>query len=144
MKVKIKTLTDKAKIPEYQTKGSAGFDFHSIDKVKVDAGTTKVIRTGIALDIPEGYELQIRPRSGLSAKTPLRIANAPGTIDSDYKEEILIIVDNISNNQANSYVINEGDRIAQGVLCKVEQAELELSNIFSSTERKGGLGSTGI
>lgn len=144
MKLKIKKTENRARIPHYQTKGSAGFDLHSIDTVSVAAGSTVKVRTGLAFEIPEGYELQIRPRSGMSAKTKVRISNSPGTVDSDFTGEVMIIVDNISQNQADSYRIQEGDRIAQAVLQKVEQAEFELVDKLSDTQRgSGGFGSTG-
>lgn len=144
MKLKIKKLESRAKIPYYQTKGAAGFDLHSIDTVSIQAGSTMLVRTGLAFEIPEGYELQIRPRSGMSAKTKVRISNSPGTIDSDYRGEVKIIVDNISQNQADSYRIQEGDRIAQAILQKVEQAEFEQVDELSNTKRgSGGFGSSG-
>lgn len=144
MKVKVVRTEDRGIIPRYQTSGSAGFDFHSIDTITVAAGKTVVVRTGIAMQIPEGYELQIRPRSGLSARSKIRISNSPGTIDSDYTGEIRIIIDNISQNQADSFRINEGDRIAQGVLKKVERAEFDVVGELDDTERgSGGFGSTG-
>ena len=136
-------IENRAIIPEYQTSGSAGFDLHSIDTTNVPAGKTVKIRTGLAFDIPEGYELQIRPRSGLSATSKIRVSNSPGTIDSDFKSEVLIILDNISQNQADSFRVKEGDRIAQAVLKKVERAELEEVDTLSQTGR-GALGSTGI
>lgn len=143
MKIRIKKTEDRAQIPAYQSEGAAGFDFHSIDSITIPANGTVKVRTGIAMEIPQGYELQIRPRSGMSAKTKIRVANAPGTIDSDFRGEILIILDNISQNQADSFRVNEGDRIAQGVLQKVNQAEFEVVNSLSETERgEGGFGST--
>ncbi len=145
MKIKIKKTESRAQIPFYATKGSAGFDIHSIDSLTVAAGSTMKIRTGLSFEIPEGYELQIRPRSGMSAKTKIRISNSPGTIDHDYRGEVMIIVDNISQNQADSYRINEGDRIAQAVLKKVERAEFEIVEKLSSTNRgSNGFGSTGF
>lgn len=144
MKLKIKKTSDRARVPFYATKGSAGFDLHAIDTMTVPAGGTVKVRTGLAFEIPEGYELQIRPRSGMSAKTKVRISNSPGTLDSDFRGEVLIIVDNISQNQADSYRIQEGDRIAQAVLQKVEQADFELVEELSETQRgSGGFGSTG-
>jgi dUTP pyrophosphatase len=143
MKLKVKKLEDRAILPKYQTNGASGFDLHSIDTTSVPAGKTMMVRTGLAFDIPEGYELQIRPRSGLSSQSKLRVANSPGTIDSDYKKEVVIIIDNISQNQAESYKINQGDRIAQAVLKKVERADLELVDFFQDTDREG-FGSTGI
>ena len=144
MKLKIKKTSDRAKVPFYATSGSAGFDLHAIDTMTVPAGGTVKVRTGLAFEIPEGYELQIRPRSGMSAKTKVRISNSPGTLDSDFRGEVLIIVDNISQNQADSYRIQEGDRIAQAVLQKVEQADFELVEELTETQRgSGGFGSTG-
>jgi dUTP pyrophosphatase len=144
MKVKVVKTEENAILPKYQTSGAAGFDFHSLNSVNIPAGSTIKLRTGIAMQIPEGYELQIRPRSGVSAKTKIRIANAPGTIDSDYTGEIMIIIDNISQNQADSFRINQGDRIAQGVLKQVERAEFEVVGELDDTDRgSGGFGSTG-
>jgi dUTP pyrophosphatase len=142
MKVKIKKLEDRAILPVYKTRGAAGFDFHAIDTVVVPAGGTVKIRTGIAVELPEGYEIQVRPRSGLSATTSLRVANSPGTIDSDYTQEIYIIMDNINQNGASSIRIDAGDRVAQGVLQKVEQAEFVETQELTDTGR-GGFGSTG-
>lgn len=82
MKVKIKKLNKLAQIPQYQTKGASGFDLHSIEEIGINPNTTVLIPTGLAFEIPKGYELQIRPRSGISLKTKLRIANSPGTVDS--------------------------------------------------------------
>lgn len=145
MKVRVKKVEQRAIIPKYQTSGSAGFDLHSIDTVSIPAGKTMLIRTGLAFEIPEGYELQIRPRSGLSAKTKIRVSNSPGTLDSDFRAEVLIILDNISQNQADSFKVNQGDRIAQAVLQKVEQASFEICEELSSTQRgDGGFGSTGL
>ena len=145
MQIKIKRIEQRSIIPKYATSGAAGFDFHSIDTISIPAGGTAKVRTGLAMEIPEGYELQIRPRSGLSAKTKLRVSNSPGTIDADYRGEILILLDNISQNQADSIRIMAGDRIAQGVLQKVEQASFEEVTSLSETERgEGALGSTDI
>jgi dUTP pyrophosphatase len=143
MKVKIKKLNERATVPKYQSKGAAGFDLHALDTVSVRPNTTSLIRTGLGFEIPRGYELQIRPRSGLSAKTPLRVANSPGTVDSDYRGEVQIIIHNSSTNPINSITINEGDRIAQGVLVPVIQAEFEEVSELSDTERgNGAFGST--
>ncbi len=141
LKIKIKKLHKDAVIPMYATKGSAGFDIHTVNESCIKAGDTQIIKTGLSFEILEGYELQIRPRSGLSAKTKLRISNAPGTIDSDFRGEVGIIIDNIGKEDL---VINKGDRIAQAVLCPVIQAEFEEVEELSSTERsEGGFGSTG-
>jgi len=144
MKVKIKKLEDRAIIPEYKSEGAAGFDFHAIDSITVPAGRSMKVRTGIAMEIPAGYEVQIRPRSGLSANTSLRVSNSPGTLDSDFRGEIMILIDNIDQNGASSVRIDAGERIAQGVLQKVEQIEFIEVDELSETERgEGGFGSTG-
>ena len=145
MKVKIKKLHEDAIIPKYQTSGAAGFDLHALEDVYIPAGHTKLIKTGLSFEIPHGFELQIRPRSGLSLKTKLRVANSPATIDSDYRGDVGIIVDNIENkdNVFSSLQINKGDRIAQGVICPIIQAEFEESDELSDTSRgSGGFGST--
>jgi len=142
MIIKVKQTESRSIITRYQTDGSAGFDLHSIDDINVPAGGTAKIRTGLAFEIPEGYELQIRPRSGMSANTKIRVSNSPGTIDSDYTSEVLILLDNISQNQADSYRVKRGDRIAQAVLQKVEQADFQVVDDLIHTGR-GGLGSTG-
>lgn len=146
MKIKIKKLNQDATIPMYATSGSAGFDFHSIEDVNIYPGQTIAIKTGLSFEIPTGYELQVRPRSGLSLKTNLRISNSPGTIDSDYRGEVCIIVDNIdfSSETKASYEIKKGDRIAQGVICPIQQVEFEEVEELDRTERgESGFGSTG-
>lgn len=139
--IKIKKLHPDAVIPQYQTEGSAGFDFHTVEEVVIPEYGTKLVRTGLAFEIPKGYEIQIRPRSGLSLKTSIRIANSPGTIDSDYRGEIGIIVDNIANHTT---VIKKGERIAQGVLNQISQADFTEVDELDTTKRgEGGFGSTG-
>ena len=103
MKLKVKRLEERSILPKYQTAGASGFDLHSLDSISVPSGNRMRIRTGLAFAIPEGYELQIRPRSGLSADSDLRISNAPGTIDSDYFQEIIILVDNISKCKSDNH-----------------------------------------
>ena len=142
MKVKVinKSVND---LPFYATKGSAGMDVYSNEELELAPLSTTIVKTGLFVKIPEGYEIQVRPRSGLSAKSSLRIANSPGTIDSDYLGEIGIIIDNISDTY--HHLIKKGERIAQLVLKKVEQIEWEEVEEFSEiTERNtGGFGSTG-
>ena len=142
MKVKIINKS-KNNLPFYATKGSAGMDVYSNEELELGPLSTTIVKTGLFVKIPEGYEIQVRPRSGLSAKSSLRIANSPGTIDSDYLGEIGIIIDNTS--QTFSYTVKKGERIAQLVLKKVEQIEWEEVEEFSEiTERNtGGFGSTG-
>lgn len=153
--------------PEYKHVGDSGMDIRSIEKVIIGPGETKLIHTGIRLGIPKGYEVQIRPRSGVSLKTNLHIANSPGTIDSSYTGELGIIVRNLSqkyiadeksnyimsidgveNCEHATYIIPEGFRIAQMVVCKVEEATLirvENEDELKDTSRGGGgFGSTGL
>lgn len=143
-KVKFKKLNDAALLPVYATEEAAGFDFYAVEDIVIPAGETRIVKTGLACELPAGYEMQIRPRSGLSAKTGLRIANAPGTIDSDYRGEIGIIV---WNTESKDYEVEKGTRIAQGVVAKVERLDLvEIvgEDELSSTARgAGGFGHTG-
>ena len=141
--VKIKKLIDSARIPEYKTPQSAGFDFYAVvdGVIELDPSEIRTIRTGLSMEIPDGYELQVRPRSGLSLTTKLRITNSPGTIDADFRGEILIIVENIGTE---TITINHHDRIAQGVLNEVPQANFIIAEELSDTERgDGGFGHTG-
>ena len=144
--VNIKKLLKNAKIPEYKTEGSAGFDFYAVIRSEgystiIRPKETQLISTGLAMEIPLGYELQIRPRSGLSLETKLRIPNSPSTIDSDYRGEIKIIVENIGDEPI---VINHHDRIAQGVLKQVPQANFVIVDKLSDTLRgENGFGHTG-
>jgi len=120
-------------LPFYATPNSSGFDLAASTIIIVCPGERLVVPTGLKLEIPNGYELQIRPRSGLSLKSPLIIANSPGTIDADYRGEIGVIIWNTDNNK--NYVINKGDRIAQGVLSKVERAKFVVVDELSRTDR---------
>lgn len=141
MKVKIK-LKEGVEVPKYATKGSAAFDIAALGMYMLNPGETTLIDTGIFLEIPEGYELQIIPRSGLSYKTGFRIANTPGCVDSDFRGEIKIIGQNTGKDV---FMIGHGDRIAQGKLVEIEQAEFEVVTELSQTERgEGGFGSTGV
>lgn len=146
MEIKIKRLHENAIIPKYATIGSAGFDFHSVDDIIIYPGETALVKTGLSFEIPINYELQVRPRSGMSLKTKLRVSNSPGTVDSDYRGEICIIMDNIDikSNHRIPYEIKKGDRIAQGVICPIIQVTFEEVNKLNETERNtGAFGSTG-
>jgi len=130
-------------LPQYETSGSAGLD------LKADIEKTIVLRpfdralvhTGIYLEIPKGYEAQVRPRSGLALKNGITVLNSPGTIDADYRGEICVILANLSNK---GFGIKPGDRIAQLVFAKVEQAEwLEVEQLSETDRGEGGFGSTG-
>lgn len=138
--VNVKRLHEDAEIPEYAHEGDAGFDFKTIEDVYIEPGATKLIRTGLAMEAPEGYEIQIRPRSGISLKTNLRVSNSPGTIDSQFKAEIKVILTNIGNKPE---LIAKGTKIAQGVLNRVPKAVFNEVNELSESERgEGGFGST--
>ncbi len=141
MKIKIKKLNKKAIIPAYQTKEAAGFDLHSIEDVVINPGERKLIGTGLAFEIEFGYEVQIRPRSGLAYKHGITVLNTPGTIDSDYRGEIKVL---LINHGSEPFEIKKGERIAQAVIAPVIQAEIVEVEELSDTERgSGGFGSTG-
>lgn len=127
----------------YATEGSAGFDIPAgKGQVVVPAHGRTLVKTGFAVAVPDGYELQIRPRSGLALKKGITVLNTPGTIDSDYRGEVGVVLFNTTDED---FVVNEGDRIAQGVINKVEKGEFVYINELESTERNnGGFGSTGV
>jgi len=142
--VQIKIVnTSSNPLPQYATKGSSGMDVRaSLDiPVTLQPLQRTLIPTGLFVEIPAGYEIQIRPRSGLAVKQGITCLNTPGTVDSDYRGEIKIILINLSSEEQ---VINPGDRIAQMIVQKVERAEFEQVEILNETERAaGGFGHTG-
>ena len=136
-------LEDGVELPFYATEGSSGMDIRANIKEPITLGTLerKLIPSGIKMEIPEGYEIQVRPRSGLALKHGISIVNAPGTVDSDYTGDIGVILINLSKED---YTIQPNERIAQLVLAKVEKAQLEIVTDLKTTERgAGGYGSTG-
>jgi len=129
-------------LPEYQTDGSAGMDLRSTSPVELVPMERKLVPTGVRMEIPEGYEGQVRPRSGLAHKSGVTIVNAPGTIDSDYRGEIGVILINLSGEPVK---LDQGERIAQLVIVPVTQVRLEHVEELGETERgEGGFGSTGV
>ncbi len=148
VEVKVKTLDhfdSEFELPFYATEGAAGADIRaSIPEKKnliVKPGERVLVPTGLSMEIPLGFEIQVRPRSGLSLKSPLMIVNSPGTIDCDYRGEVNIIVGNFGKED---YIIEHGLRIAQLVLSPVIQARYSLTNTLNETKRgEGGFGSTG-
>lgn len=165
--VKVKRLHADAVIPRYARDLDAGFDLVSLEDVIIPPGETAKIKTGLAFALPAGYELQVRPRSGISAKTKLRVSNSPGTIDAGYRGEVCILIDNIRTEKGSAggmcldtsdqtvavggevdrhaYLIRKGERIAQGVLCEVPLAHFEEADELDETERgAGGFGSSGV
>lgn len=144
-KIDVKILAkDGVKIPCYKTSGSAGCDLCAFlnEDVVLKKGERVLIPTGIFLEIPEGFEVQIRPRSGLAIKNGITVLNTPGTIDSDYRGEICIILINCGDED---FVIKNGDRIAQAVIAPVIQCNFVEVEKLNETERgSGGFGSTGV
>tara|TARA_Y100001970_G_scaffold276886_1_gene380277 strand:+ start:991 stop:1428 length:438 start_codon:yes stop_codon:yes gene_type:complete len=143
VKVLIKKLDPKVKLPKYKTSGSSGMDLMAfIEKpIKISPGTSALIPTGISIAFPKEFEVQIRPRSGLAAKQSIGVLNTPGTIDSDYRGEIKVI---IFNHGENEFIVNSDDRIAQMILAPVLKTEFEEVNELPETIRgSGGFGSTG-
>ena len=143
VKVLVKKLNSKVKLPEYKTNGSSGMDLVAfIDRpIKIAPNTLELVPTGLSIAIPEDLEIQIRPRSGLAVKSSIGILNTPGTIDSDYRGELKIILFNHGNKD---FIINNNDRVAQMVLTPVIKMELEEVDQLPKTIRgSGGFGSTG-
>lgn len=133
-----------AKVPEYKTAGAAGCDVCAYLEadVTIPVGKRAVIPTGIYFEIPDGYEIQVRPRSGLAAKNGVTVLNTPGTIDSDYRGELKVILINLGEED---FVVSNGDRIAQLIIAPVTQAFFDVSVSLSETERgTNGFGSTGV
>ncbi len=142
--VEIKVVnTSKNHLPEYATSGSSGLDLRAnlIDPIILKPMERAAVPTGLFLEIPLGYEAQVRPRSGLALKAGITCLNSPGTVDSDYRGEIKIIMINLSLKE---HTINDGDRVAQIVICKIEKALLKTASQLDSTIRgEGGFGHTG-
>ena len=135
------TLTRGSQAPFYATPGSAGVDLCTTEDIELDSLERKRVWTGVSVAIPLGFEGQVRPRSGLAYKLGLSMVNTPGTIDSDYRGEIGVILVNISNERI---VLGKGERIAQLVFCPIIRAEFEVVEQLDGTQRgEGGFGSTG-
>ncbi len=144
IKVFVEICREGVVLPEYANVGDAGMDVRAAESVVIEAGKTVLVPTGLKMAIPEGFEIQVRPRSGLSLKTSLRVANAPGTIDSGYRDEICVIMHNISDKD--DCQIKKGERIAQLVLQRIPKIQFEqVSDVKSiGSDRGGGFGSTGV
>ncbi len=169
MNVKIKRLNADAVIPQYAHEYDAGFDMVATDDVIIEPGETKLVPTGLAFELPEGYEMQVRPRSGVTLKTKLRVQL--GTVDAGYRGEVGVIVDNIEgfieaesignfvthidgqryptpdgyHYYEGTYIIRKGDRIAQAVIKQVEHAKfIEVETLEETTRGTGGFGSSGV
>ena len=143
VKILVQKFDKNVKLPAYKTAGSSGMDIFAYikNKITIYPGRTEIIPTGIAIAIPKNYEVQIRPRSGLAAKKGVSVLNTPGTIDSDYRGEIKVILINLSKK---SFVIESGDRIAQMILCPIVKAKMiEVKKLSKTLRGKKGFGSTG-
>lgn len=142
--VKVKVIKETGvQLPKYESKGAAGLDVRAniVEPITLKSLERKLIPTGLKVSIPEGYEIQVRPRSGMALKHGITMLNTPGTIDSDYRGDIGLIVANLSNEE---YTIQPQERLGQLVLNKVEQIEWEEVETLDTTERgAGGFGSTG-
>ena len=139
----IKKLSKTVSIPKYETAGSSGMDLAAeIDeKIEIKPGETKTIPTGLSVSIPQEFEIQIRPRSGLAVKHQLSVLNTPGTIDADYRGEIKVILINLGKK---TFIVEKGLRIAQMVLCPLIKAKIKEVDTLDGTARaSGGFGSTG-
>ena len=142
-KIQIKKLSNEVLTPKYETPGSSGMDIAAYinEDVIINSGDKALIPTGFSLSIPQGYEVQIRPRSGLAIKKGITILNTPGTIDSDYRGEIKVVLINLSKDK---FTVQNGERIAQMVVCPIVQVSIEEVKELSETNRGiGGFGSTG-
>ena len=143
VKILVKKFDKNIKLPDYKTSGSSGMDLVAYikNKITINPGKTVLIPSGIAIAIPKNYEVQIRPRSGLAAKKGISVLNTPGTVDSDYRGEIKIILINLSKKL---FVVKSGDRIAQMILCPIAKGKLkEVQKLPKTIRGKGGFGSTG-
>jgi dUTP pyrophosphatase len=140
----IKRLSKTVILPKYETAGSSGVDIvaNIEHEIEIKPGKTEIVPTGLAVSIPQNFEIQIRPRSGLAAKNQITVLNTPGTIDADYRGEIKVILINLGNK---NFKVEKGLRIAQMVLCPIIKANLKEVETLDQTKRgAGGFGSTGV
>lgn len=140
--VRFKRLHCDARVPVYSTPGSAGCDIYALEGAIVQARSRAMVRTGLAIEVPVGYECQVRPRSGLASKHGVTVLNSPGTVDSDFRGEMMIL---LSNTTDEDYYVSTGDRVAQLVFAPVIQASfVEADELSETTRGTGGWGSTGV
>tara|TARA_B100000965_G_scaffold335997_1_gene302123 strand:+ start:2698 stop:3150 length:453 start_codon:yes stop_codon:yes gene_type:complete len=144
LEIKIKSVDNNIKIPSYETNSSSGLDLRAYlpkGSILINSKETKLVGTGLFIEIPEGFEIQIRPRSGLAFKNGISVLNSPGTVDSDYRGEIKILLINHGNK---SFKVEHEMRIAQMVVAKYERIQFKIVNKLSNSERgSDGFGSTG-
>jgi dUTP pyrophosphatase len=138
--VKFRLLRDDARVPQRATEGSSGYDIVAVDCMSIGPGCWEAIPTGLSMEIPAGYEAQVRPRSGLALKRGVTVLNAPGTIDSDYRGEVKVL---LVNHNSTAFAVTPGDKIAQLVFAQVEFPAIELTGEIKPSKRgAGGFGST--
>ena len=138
--IKVKRLDESLPLPVYQTDGSSGLDLYASEDCLLAPGDFKMVSTGVALEIPSGYEGEVRARSGLASKFGIGVLNSPGTIDSDYRGEIKVILFNFSKEK---FEVKKGNRIAQLIISKVEKVNLiEVKELESTKREDGGFGSS--
>jgi dUTP pyrophosphatase len=138
------TLSEGARLPSYQTRGASGADLHALlqTPLTIEPGAVVLVPTGLFIELPDGYEAQIRPRSGLALKHGITLLNTPGTIDSDYRGEIKIIM---VNHGRDPFIVEDGMRIAQMVFARTFRADFEIACELTGTERnEGGFGHSGV
>jgi len=142
MTVRFKRIRPEAKLPAYAHPGDAGMDLASAEALLIPPGTHALVRTGLVMELPAGYEAQVRPRSGLALKRGVTVLNTPGTIDEGYRGEVGVILANLGDEP---FEVNAGDRIAQMVIAPVTRAEIVEAAEVGATERgEGGFGSSGV
>ena len=135
-------LDENVSLPQYETAGASGVDLRASHDITIPPNETRLVKTGIRVTVPRGFELQVRSRSGLSLKHSVFVLNGVGTVDADYRGEVGVILHNAG---FEDFVIETGDRIAQGVICPVIQADFVQVEVLSETKRgTGGFGSTGV
>ncbi len=142
MIVQIAKIHEDAILPHYAHPGDSGLDLYSIEDIAIPAGVTALIRTGLKIAVPENYEAQVRPKSGLALKHAISVCNTPGTIDSSYRGEVCVI---LINHGRETFQVRKHTKIAQLVICPVVQAEIvEVAQLDETSRGEGGFGSTGI
>ena len=142
VKIKIKKISSEAIIPHYVHEGDAGMDVYSIEDLTLNTGDIKLVKTGLSFEVPKGYELQVRPKSGLALNKGITLTNSPGTLDSGYRGELGVIMQNCGKVP---HEIKKGEKIAQLVLARYEEAQIiEVTDLSETSRGKGGFGSTGL
>ena len=142
IEIKVKKINPDAIIPKYAHERDAGFDLYSVENYEINFRERVLVKTGLQVEIPRGYEMQIRPKSGLALKSGISVLNTPGTVDSGYRGEIGVI---LINHGSEIYAVKKGEKVAQVILNKIEKVLIvETENLSESSRGEGGFGSTGI